>query len=420
MLSQMSLFKTVRRTLILLQLACLAPSLGSAYSVLTHEAIIDSIWDTTLKPILMLRFPNSTPEQLREAHAYAYGGSIIQDMGYYPFGSKFFSDLVHYTRSGDFVVAMIQDAQDLNEFAFALGALEHYFSDTTGHPEAVNRVVPMLYPKLERKYGNVVTYEDKPSAHLKTEFGFDVLEVARGNYAPEAYHDFIGFKVSKPLLERAFQDTYSVPLTDVSKDLDLALATYRHTVSGLLPKMTKVAWAAKKDDIRKIHPNMTERQFRYNLSKADYEKEWSKDYEKPGIGARILAFFFKIVPKVGPFQALGFKMPTPQGETIFMKSFDDTLARAKSVTLEVKTDKLQLANIDFDTGNPTRQGEYRLADDTYDKLLDLYADKHIVPSDAMRMNIIAFFQEPTLIRDSKAYTELADLRSNLQPLSASH
>lgn len=420
MLSRMSLSKTVRRTLILLQLACLAPSLGSAYSVLTHEAIIDSIWDTTLKPILLTRFPNATPEQLREAHAYAYGGSIIQDMGYYPFGSKFFSDLVHYTRSGDFVVAMIDDAQDLNEFAFALGALEHYFSDTTGHPEAVNRVVPMLYPKLERKYGDVVTYEDNHSAHLKTEFGFDVLEVARGNYAPAAYHDFIGFKVSKPLLQRAFEDTYSAPLTDVSKDLDLALGTYRHTVSGLLPEMTKVAWAAKKDEIRKLHPNMTERQFRYNLSKADYEKEWSNDYEKPGVGARILAFFFKLVPKVGPFQALGFKISPPQGETIFMKSFDDTLARAKSVTLEVRTGKLQLANIDLDTGNPTRQGEYRLADQTYAKLLDLYADKHIVPSEAMRANIIAFFQEPTLIKDSKAYTELADLRSNLAPVSETH
>lgn len=420
MLSRMSLSKTVRRTLILLQLACLAPSLGSAYSVLTHEAIIDSIWDTTLKPILLTRFPNATPEQLREAHAYAYGGSIIQDMGYYPFGSKFFSDLVHYTRSGDFVVAMIDDAQDLNEFAFALGALEHYFSDTTGHPEAVNRVVPMLYPKLERKYGDVVTYEDNHSAHLKTEFGFDVLEVARGNYAPAAYHDFIGFKVSKPLLQRAFEDTYSAPLTDVSKDLDLALGTYRHTVSGLLPEMTKVAWTAKKDEIRKLHPNMTERQFRYNLSKADYEKEWSNDYEKPGVGARILAFFFKLVPKVGPFQALGFKISPPQGETIFMKSFDDTLARAKSVTLEVRTGKLQLANIDLDTGNPTRQGEYRLADQTYAKLLDLYADKHIVPSEAMRANIIAFFQEPTLIKDSKAYTELADLRSNLAPVSETH
>ena len=127
-------------------------------------------------------------------------------MGYYPFGSKFFSDLVHYVRSGDFVLALLKDAQtsaDINDYAFALGALAHYAADNLGHPVAINRTVPLVYPKLRAKFGPEVTYEDNPAAHLKTEFGFDVIEVARGQYANEAYHDFIGFQVAKPLLERA-------------------------------------------------------------------------------------------------------------------------------------------------------------------------------------------------------------------------
>src|SRR5579863_1152623 len=223
----------------------LCPALSS-YSVLTHEAIIDTAWGQSIKPILLARFPNATPDDLREAHAYAYGGCILQDMGYYPFGSKFFSDLVHYVRSGDFVANLIRESQDLNEYAFALGALDHYAADNEGHSIAVNASVPIEYPKLRKKYGKTVTYADDPVAHIKVEFSFDALQVGRGAYAPQAYHDFIGFQVSKSLLERAFHDTYSLNLTDVFSDLDLALGTYRHTVSSLIPTMTKAAWHLKR------------------------------------------------------------------------------------------------------------------------------------------------------------------------------
>ena len=406
--SRAMLFKIIRLTLITLQLTCLLAPPASAYSVLTHEAIVNSVWDTTFKPLLLKRFPNATEDELRKAHANAYGGAIIQDMGYYPFGSKFFSDLVHYVRSGDFVVALLNDAQDLNEYAFALGAFGHYWADNIGHPEAVNKAEPMLYPKLRRKFGDVVTYEDKPSAHLKVEFGFDVLEVARGNYAPQAYHDFIGFDVSKPVLERAFKDTYCIQLKDVFKDLDLALGTYRHTVSTLIPELTKAAWAAKKDEIEKARPGMTERQFRYNLSKADYNREWDNKYERPGIGARILAFLFKLLPKIGPFRPLGFKVPTPPAETLFMKSFNDTLANVRSTA---PSQPKELPNRNFDTGKPPRQGDYRMADETYIKLLDTYAEKKVVPSENMRTNIIAFFHDPARITDPKALAELNTLKA---------
>src|ERR1700692_2376174 len=209
--------KTVRRDsyavrvfAIIIALALLLgmPSEAAAYAVLAHEAIIDSAWNTNIRPLLLKRFPNSTDEQLKEAHGYAYGGAIIQDMGYYPHGNFFFSDLTHYVRSGDFVLALLRDSQDLDGYAFALGALAHYAADNDGHPIGTNRAVPLLYPKLKKKYGDSVTYEEDKLAHVKTEFGFDVLEVAQGRYAPDNYHDFIGFGVSVPLLEQAFQETF--------------------------------------------------------------------------------------------------------------------------------------------------------------------------------------------------------------------
>ena len=208
-------------------LSCLPAA--QAYSVLTHEAIIDTAWDQNIVPLLVKRFPMSTPDELIMAHGFAYAGAIIQDMGYYPFGSRLFSDLAHYVRSGDFIVTMIRDSQDLEEYAFALGALAHYASDTQGHSIAVNPSVAIGYPKLRRKFGRSVTYEDDPAAHIKVEFGFDVLQVARGNYAPQSYHDFIGFYVSKPLLERSFHDTYGLEPEEVFGDFDLALGTYRRT-----------------------------------------------------------------------------------------------------------------------------------------------------------------------------------------------
>lgn len=322
----------------------------SAYSVLTHEAIVDSAWDQSISPLLLKRFPN----------IYAYGGCIIQDMGYYPFGSKFFSDLVHYVRSGDFVEGLILEAQDVNEYAFALGALAHYAADNNGHSLAVNRAVPMLYPKLRAKFGENVTYAENPSAHLKTEFGFDVIQVANGSYAPDAYHDFIGFEVSKPVLERAFESTYGLKLEDIFTSLDLALGTYRHTVSVLIPEMTKAAWSAKKDDIIRTTPGVTRQKFLYNLSRASYEKEWTSQYEKPGWFARLLGFVFRVVPKVGPFRALAFRPATARNRTSVY----------------------------------TNAGQYKLADKAYAKLLDKLAGRQFAGVPApLRADIVAFYSD---------------------------
>jgi hypothetical protein len=385
---------------------------GSAYSVLTHEAIIDTLWEDSLKPALKAKYPGLTDDQLRDAHAYAYGGAIIQDMGYYPFGSKFFSDLVHYVRSGDFVVALLRDSQNANDYAFALGALAHYAADNNGHPIAINRAVPMLFPKLRRKFGNEVTYEDNPGAHLKTEFGFDVVEIAHGTYAPQAYHDFIGFQVSRPLLETAFRETYRVPLKSIFKDLDLALGSYRHVVSQLIPEMTKVAWDQKKDEIGKSIPGITRQHFIYNQSRASYEKEWGRDYERPGPGAKILAFFLRFIPKVGPFRALGFRVPTPEAEKLLLESFNRTIAVDRGYVAEARRGDLQLPDRNLDTGRPLREGDYHLADKAFEELLvKLSEEKSVVPP-GLRSQILAFYDQPTEALPEKAKLELQALRAD--------
>src|SRR6202162_5092502 len=279
---------------------CLAwPNETAAYAVLAHEAIIDSVWDTNIRPLLLKRFPDATAEELKEAHGYAYGGAIIQDMGYYPHGSFFFSDLTHYVRSGDFVLALLHDSKDLDGYAFALGALAHYASDNEGHPIGTNRAVPLLYPKLKTKYGDSVTYEDDKLAHVKTEFGFDVLEIAQQRYAPESYHDFIGFEVATPLLEQAFQETYGLPLKAVLTNEDRVLNSYRHAVSQQIPKATRIAWTLKKDDIQKDAPGITKNKFLYNLSRASYEKQWGTNYQRPSFGEKFLAFLYKLLSNFG-------------------------------------------------------------------------------------------------------------------------
>jgi hypothetical protein len=400
-------------TFSLLVLALPVPT--PAYSVLTHEAIIDSAWPQTLRPLLLKRFPNATEDQLREAHAYAYGGAIIQDMGYYPFGSKFFSNLVHYTRSGDFVLALLKDAQqsqDLNDYAFALGALAHYAADNLGHPVAVNRTVPMVYPKLRAKFGPDVTYEDNPADHLKTEFGFDVIEVARGQYANDAYHDFIGFKVAKPLLEQAFDETYCVPLKNLFTDLDLALGTYRFSVSQAIPEMTKAAWAAKKKDIRKLQAGITRSRYVYRITIAAYQKDWDEKYERPGPGARFLAFVFRLIPKVGPFKAFAFKVPPPAAEKMFLASLDDTVRQYKELLANASDGSLRLPNENFDTGRPTRLGDYHLADETYAKLLERLDGHRSEVSAALRANITQFYGASGSPQSDKAKAMLAAVRAN--------
>jgi hypothetical protein len=363
----------------------LIPTRADAYSVLSHEAMVDAAWADVIAPLLRQKFPQASTAEIEKSRAYAYGGSVIQDLGYYPFGSHFFTNLLHYVRSGDFVEAMVRDSQTLEEYAFALGALAHYASDNAGHPLAVNRAVALMYPKARAKYGDEVTYVEDPKRHIMVEFAFDVSHVAKGTYAPDTYHRFIGFEVSKPLLERAFKETYGLDLKDMFLDEDLAIGTYRFAVSKLIPDLTRAAAKDKKDALV------------YTFTRQEFEQEFGTKYRKPGFVARFIVLLTKVMPRVGPFKPLDFDPPSPQAEQLFADSFARAATIYRDALGEVRANRLTLANTDFDTGRPTRRGEYPLADDTYAELVEKLADRPSseVPQ-AIRADITRFYGSPVL------------------------
>jgi hypothetical protein len=403
----------------------IAPSPACAYSVLSHEEVVDLVWHDQIVPLLLERVPNTTPDQLREAHSYAYGGCIIQDIGYYPHGSHLFSDLLHYVRTGDFVLSLLREASDVDELAFALGALAHYTSDTWGHP-AVNLATSAEYPKLRDKFGNVVTYDDDPTAHLRTEFGFDVVEVAQNRYAPEQYHDFIGFSVSKPLLERAFRDTYGFEVNQIMPGEDRAINTYRHTVSSLLPEATRVAVINYEKQIKQEDPSYDRNKFIFRMDKATYKRKYGNDYQKPGAGAEILAFFVRILPKVGPLKALKLQMPSPQSQQEFLKSMNTVVDHYTAYLQQLRREPLTPVTLDLsdrnlDTGSPTESGKYRLADFTYSKLL-VEIQKHPetpIPA-ALRANLIDFYRPGLNNYVSAKPEEWQQTKSNVLAIENAH
>ena len=396
-----SLSRITSALLIAVFLLASAPT-SPAYSVLTHEQIIDFLWTKHLKPLLHQRYPQATEEDLRQAHAFAYGGCLIQDMGYYPSGNKFFTDLTHYVRSGDFVMELLKDAQNLNELAFALGAMAHYAADNTGHP-IVNASVAQEFPNLRKKYGNNVTYAEGPTQHIRTEFGFDVLQVADQRYTSQAYHDFIGFQVAKPLLERAFVAVYGLQFNEVLPNEDRTIGSYRRAVSKWIPELTRVALVTKKKELEAV-PNFEPRKFRYLLSQTEYQREWGKNYDRPGFGAKVLAFIVRLIPKVGGMRALDIKPPTPETEKLYIKSVENTVTFYDKLLTQFESGQLQLQNRDFDTGNPTSPGEYALTDKTYARLVrELAKNDFRGVTPALRANILSFYSDPSRPLETKKH-----------------
>jgi hypothetical protein len=389
------------RVMAILLVMLLCAGVSFAYSVLTHEQIVDLLWIDELRPLLLQRFPGLTEDQLKEAHGYAYGGAVIQDLGYYPFGNVEFSDLVHYVRSGDFVRELILQSQDANEYAFALGALAHYTSDIAGHP-AVNKSVSIQYPKLRAKFGDSVRYAEDHTAHVKTEFGFDMVQVAKNRYVSQQYHDFIGFQVSKPLLERTFPIVYGLELKDVLTHEDLAVGSYRFAVSRLIPQMTQIALRTHKKDMMKETPDFEKKKFLYRLSRSEYEKEWGKDYTKADFGTRVWSVLLRYMPKIGPFKALAFNNPTPQTEDLYFKSINTTVDEYRIYLQQVRAGSLELDNRDFDTGKETKAAEYSLTDVAYAKLLGQLAERKFdLTSADLRDNILDFYSDLSLPLETK-------------------
>ncbi|GAA3937098.1 zinc dependent phospholipase C family protein [Hymenobacter algoricola] len=398
----------------------LLPGSSYGYSVLTHQSNIDSTWKRCLLPLLQSRFPNATREQLIEAKSYAYGGAIIQDMGFYPFGSALFTNLTHYVRSGDFVRNLLQESTDRNEYAFALGALGHYVADISGHPEGTNKAMASVYPELKAKFGDNITYDQAPKQHTQLEFAFDVMQVAAGRYRTEDYHSYIGFQVSKPVLERAFEKTYGLKLGQVIVNVDLSISSYRFAVSQLIPTATRAAWQSQRKEIMALSPRVRRREFVYEESPRRYRKEYGSDYERPGFGARVLSFAVRVLPKIGPLKPFAFKPPTPEAQAFFKSSFQEVLKSYCALLEQVRDDpKLpRLVNVDFDTGHQTKTGEYPLADKTYGEWLRrLSKDKFEGISAPLKQNILAFYGDAPKPSQEEEEKEADTFRETQQALA---
>src|SRR6188474_2944716 len=108
---------------------------------------------------------------------------------------------------------------------------------------------------MGKKFGDTITYGDNRISHIRTEFSFDVLQTARGTYTSTAYHNYIGFKIARPLLERVFMQTYGLDVNELFGDFGKSIARFRWIVVNLFPEITKVAWQTQKQKIRKLEPN---------------------------------------------------------------------------------------------------------------------------------------------------------------------
>ncbi|MEB0262274.1 MULTISPECIES: zinc dependent phospholipase C family protein [unclassified Mucilaginibacter] len=365
---------------------------SKAYSILAHEAIIDASWKPVLIPLLKEKYPGITREEILMAHSYTYGGSIMADIGYMPFGNGFFTDLVHYVRSGDFIKALLADARNLNEYAFALGALSHYMSDKYGHSMSTNLNVPIIYPKLQKKFGNVVTYNDDHTSHSRMEFAYDVIQIGQKGYTSEGYHNFIGFNIAVPVLERAFYETYGLELGSIFSNINSSINTMRWGVRNLFPVLTKSAYKTNQTDIEKMNPGITARKFQYKMSKRAFNLEFSKQSQESKFFAKMTVFLIKILPKIGPLKTLKFKSPGEQGQKLFAQSFEATLKNYHIAVDQIGKNQLVLPDIDFDTGKPTHWGEYKLADNTYDKLLEeLQEQKYKNVTPQLQKSILNFY-----------------------------
>jgi len=380
------------KTLLAAFIFCI-PFNAKAFGVLTHEAVIDASWNNSILPLLKQKYPLATKEELKEAHAYAYGGSVAPDMGYYPFGSKLFTNLVHYVKSGDLINALLKDASNINEYSFALGFLSHYEADNYGHPLATNQSVPIVYPKLGKKFGSPMTYAEDKIAHMRMEFGFDVLEVAKGNYASPAYRDFIGFKVDTAVLSKAFFETYGLTLNEVfNNHLNTAVETFRWIVANIFPTITKAAWSQKKKTIEKKNTHGASKHFYYKMRQKQYDKQFGKGYKRPGFSAGLLSLLVRVLPKIGPLRTLKFRVPTPAAEKLFEKSFDTVIVHYSANLNLLRHQNVHPQDLDYDTGKPTTDCEYSLADQTHcDWLLELKADKYSNVTTIIKNDIVNYF-----------------------------
>lgn len=348
------------RVLLLLPLVAWA-HLAAAFSALAHQAVVDSCWVRSVVPVLESRYAGATPAQLREARAYAYGGALLQDLGYYPGNAALFTDLTHYVRTGDFVRALLDEARDRNELAFALGALAHYAADGVGHPAGTNAVTDLVFPELRPRLGTPITYAQAPHQHAQVEFAFDVAQVRAGRYRSEDFHETIGILVSRPVLERAFRRTYGLGLAQVLPHVGAGLASFRFVAAELLPAAVRAGQYLPPGQLRQL-PAADRQRYYERINTGHFRRRGGPRPNHLSLGMRVLVWLRPTLPRLGVAPLLAFRPLPPAAETTMRASFAGALARYQGLLDCLAT---PLPNLNLDTGQPTRAAAYPLADRTY-------------------------------------------------------
>jgi hypothetical protein len=422
--------KVLRSLAALLVAACLG-RLGFSYSVLTHEQIIDLAWKDSIRPMLLSRYPHATEAQLREAHAYAYGGCAIQDAGYYPFGHELFSDLTHYVRTGDFVASLIRNARNVDELAFALGALSHYIGDSIGHHDAVNPSTAIVFQNLKEKYGPIVTYDESPHGHVRTEFAFDINQLSKRRFAPSAYLKHVGLDVSPRLLEQAFYETYGLHLRNMLGDQRATIGSYRRSVRSFLPTFAYAEVVLHKKNFPDDLPGAEFDRFQQRLTEADFANGWEQYRKKPGIRTHLLAFVIVITPKIGPAADLAIRGPNQQTEEEYVESVNRTVDRYEELLAQLTHSPtaapgvtMKLDNRDLDTGAKVRPGAYALTDATYAKLLGEITRLGAPVPATLKHDVLEYYADPTAPittkKKKKAWETVQQQLSVLRTMPVTH
>lgn len=387
-----------------------------SFSILAHEAIIDAEWLGHIRPLLLKKYPGATGAELDKAHAFAYGGSLVADMGYMPSGCPYFTNLLHYVRSGDMVMALMNESQNVNEYAFALGAMSHYMADKYGHALATNVSVPIVYPQLEKKFGKVVTYDNDHTSHSSIEFAYDIIQTYKGNYASTAYHNFTGFEMATPVLERAFLKIYGHSLYSVFPNFQKAINNFRWGVREFFPELARTAWQTDPEGTQLSIDSISPKTFTTRMPKNAFDKKFGGDYDHTGLLARGVVAVINALPKIGPLKKLNFKYPGITCEELYMRSMDSIMVNYNHALQLAAENNLALENIDFDTGHKTELHEYGLADKSYaDWIVKLQEDKFAHITMAVRTDILTFYSKVNPALPDNKTREALLMMSTLAP-----
>jgi Zinc dependent phospholipase C len=415
-------------------LLCCMPAGG--YSLLTHEQLIDLTWKESIVPLLLSRYPNLTPEELEHARAYAYGGCVIQDIGYYPYGDKSFSNLTHYVRSGDFVVNLFRNASNANELAFAVGALSHYIGDSLGHPLATNIAVPVEFPKLGAKFGPEVSYAEGQDQHVQTEFAFDINEIAHHRVAPLHYLRHVGLMVPVRQLALAYYQTYGLSEDfSATKKRRFNVREYRFAVRAFIPRIAYAVTLLHRRHEPAELDTPEKAQIEKEVATVAAENNWATFRHHAGIGTYALAGLIFVLPKIGPLKLVAVKGPTQATEAEYMHSVvmsESALRRRLArftpphgnprprqiMARPSRGRQSPLPNLDLDTGLIVKPGGYPLTDSTYADLLHRLTLKPAQPiPPGIKEDIQAYYSDPdSPIATKKAPEQWKQVQADLATL----